>query len=98
MRRAALGDYPVAFRAPREILGGGFADQDRHPHTWTVYFLIDGQWALVESARGHRREWGSLDRLEAWLRTFGFQYFWVRNELDPTGEIGEGHLPDKSIK
>jgi hypothetical protein len=78
-----LGDYPVAVRTTREVMGGGFADQGKHPNTWTVYFLVDGQWALVESARGLRREWSSLDRLEKWLRNQGFRFFWVRNDVDP---------------
>ncbi len=77
-----LGDYPVAVRTAREIRGGGFADQTKHPNTWTVYFLVDGQWALVESARGLRREWSSLDRIEKWLRELGFRFFWVRNDID----------------
>lgn len=87
-----IGDYPVAVRTPREVAGGGFADHERHPNTWTVYFLIDGQWALVESARGLRREWSSLDKLEKWLRGFGFRFFWVRNDIEPVGEAGDGPL------
>ena len=39
-----IGDYPVAVRTAREVMGGGFADQTKHPNTWTVYFLVDGQW------------------------------------------------------
>ena len=89
--------YPVAVRALRETLGGGFADQDRYPHTWTVYFLVDGQWAEVQSARGLRREWTSLDRLERWLRSLGFRHFWVKNEIEASGET-EGALPGPSIK
>ncbi|MDA7963444.1 hypothetical protein, partial [Ruegeria sp.] len=75
-----LGDYPVAVRTPRQLVSGGFANHSAHPNTWTVYFLVDGQWALVESARGLRREWSSLDRLEKWLRSQGFRFFWVRND------------------
>lgn len=78
-----INTYPVAVRATRETEAGGFADQDRFPFTWTVYFLIDGQWAHVESARGLRREWSSLDRLEKWLRRQGFRFFWVRNDVEP---------------
>ena len=80
-----IGDYPVAVRTARELTAGGFADQERFPNTWTAYFLVDGQWAMVESARGLRREWSSLDRLEKWLRSSGFRFFWVRNDLDPVG-------------
>lgn len=87
-----IGDYPVAVRTPREVAAGGFADHERHPNTWTVYFLVDGQWALVESARGLRREWSSLDRMEKWLRTFGFRFFWVRNDIEPIEIIEEGPL------
>ena len=78
-----LGDYPVAARTARELAAGGFADQARHPYAWTVHFLVDGAWAQVESARGHRREWTSLDRLEKWLRAQGFRWFWVRNDVEP---------------
>ena len=75
--------YPVIVRAERQQLGGGFGDQSRHPFTWTVLLQVDGQWARVESTRGAVREWGSLDRLERWLRGQGFRYFWLQNELDP---------------
>ena len=92
-----ISAYPVAVRALRQTLGGGFADQDRHPNTWTVYFLVDGQWAEVQSARGLRREWTSLDRLEKWLRSLGFRHFWVKNELDLLGEP-EGPMGGPSIK
>ncbi|MBU3032302.1 hypothetical protein [Paracoccus marinaquae] len=78
--------HPVAARSWRETEAGGFADQDRYPYTWTVYFLVDGQWAHVESARGLRREWSSLDRLEKWLRRMGFRFFWVRNDIEPAEE------------
>ena len=75
--------YPVGVRTERHVQGGGFGDQEKNPNTWTVYFLVDNSWVYVESARGLRREWGSLDRLETWLREQGFRYFWVRNDLDP---------------
>jgi hypothetical protein len=79
--------YPVVVRATRQQLGGGFGDQSRHPHIWTVLLQVDGQWARVESTRGTEREWGSLDRLERWLRGHGFRYFWLQNELDPADEL-----------
>ncbi|MCV2881576.1 hypothetical protein [Actibacterium sp. XHP0104] len=82
--------YPVIARVPRMTQGGGFGDQVRNPNTWTVYFLVDNVWAQLESARGLRREWSSLDRLESWLREQGFSYFWVRNDVDPIGEIEQG--------
>lgn len=93
-----LGDYPVAVRTSREIISGGFADQSKHPNTWTVYFLVDGQWALVLSARGLRREWSSLDRIEKWLRSFGFRFFWVRNDIDEIESNGDGPLGGPSLK
>lgn len=74
--------YPVVVRSLRAQRGGGFGDQERHPHTWTVLLQVDGVWARVDSSRGLMREWGSLDRLERWLRSSGFRAFWVQNELD----------------
>lgn len=87
-----INAYPVAVRSLREVEAGGFADPDRYPYTWTVYFLVDGQWAYLESARGLRREWSSLDRLEKWLLRMGFRFFWVRNDIEPAEE----ELPDTS--
>ncbi|WP_093095172.1 hypothetical protein [Shimia aestuarii] len=75
--------YPVVVRAPRMVQGGGFGDQVSKPNTWTVYFLVDNVWVQLESARGLRREWSSLDRLETWLREQGFGFFWVRNDIEP---------------
>ena len=93
-----ISDYPVAVRTPREVMGGGFADQSRHPNTWTVYFLVEGQWAQLLSARGLRREWASLDRLEIWLRSMSFRFFWVRNDIDPTETCDDGPLGGPSLK
>lgn len=85
-----LTQYPVVMRVPRTTQGGGFGDQSRNPHTWTVYFMVDGLWMGMESARGLPREWGSLDRLECWLRSQGFNLFWVRNDIDGAGlDTGE---------
>lgn len=83
-----ITQYPVVVRVRRTIQGGGFGDQDRNPFTWTVFFLVDNQWMTLESARGLRREWSNLDRLETWLRDQGFGYFWVRNDIDPIGSPG----------
>ncbi len=89
-RAYRLVGYPTVARVPRAQQGGGFGDQDRHPHTWAVFVQVDGLSRRVASARGHGREWTSLDRLERWLRAHGFRYWWVSNELDapnqPTGE------------
>ncbi|PHS19440.1 MAG: hypothetical protein COA78_00110 [Blastopirellula sp.] len=93
-----LADYPVAVRTIRELVSGGFANQSAHPNTWTVYFLVDGQWALVESARGLRREWSSLDRLEKWLRSMGFRFFWVRNDIDEIEILNDGPMGGPSLK
>jgi hypothetical protein len=80
--------YPAIVRVRRTVQGGGFGDQDRNPFTWTVFFLVDGVWMSLESARGMRREWSSLDKLEMWLRGQGFAFFWVRNDIDPIGAGG----------
>lgn len=93
-----VSDHPVAVRTLRALSAGGFADNARYPNTWTVYFLVDGEWGLVLSARGLRREWASLDRLEKWLRSFGFRFFWVRNDIDPVEDPGDGPLGKVSIK
>jgi len=77
-----IASHPVVVRTERSILGGGFGDQERNPFTWTVHFLVDGQWMALVSARDLRREWSSLDRLEGWLREQGFNFFWVRNDLE----------------
>ncbi|MDN5786782.1 hypothetical protein [Pseudorhodobacter sp.] len=82
-----INTYPVAVRSWRETEAGGFADPDKFPLTWTVYFMVDGQWAQLLSARGLRREWSSLDRLEKWLRALGFRYFWIRNDIEPADVI-----------
>jgi len=84
-----ITQYPTIVRVRRTVQGGGFGDQDRIPYTWTVFFLVDGQWMSLESARGMRREWGSLDKLEIWLRGQGFAFFWVRNDIDAVGVPGE---------
>ncbi len=95
-----ISEYPIIRRIPRLTQGGGFGDHSKHPHAWSVLLLIDGQWVTVISARGHIREWTSLDRLERWLRTQGFQNFWLENKLDPTGESvsGTDELTNPSIK
>ena len=93
-----IQDYPVAVRSPREVIGGGFADPSKNPNTWTVYFQVDGEWAQVLSARGLRREWGSLDRLEGWLRSMSFRFFWVRNDIDTVEPVGDGPMGGPGLK
>lgn len=81
-----ITQYPTIVRVRRTLQGGGFGDQDRNPYTWTVFFLVDDHWKSLESARGMRREWSSLDKLETWLRSQGFAFFWVRNDIDTVGD------------
>ena len=90
--------YPVIMRVERQQMGGGFGDQSAHPFTWTVLLQVDGQWARVESTRGAVREWGSLDRLERWLRSKGFRYFWLQNELDAIESDEAEGLPRPGLK
>jgi hypothetical protein len=85
-----ITQYPTIVRVRRTIQGGGFGDQERNPYTWTVFFLVDGVWVSLESARGMPREWGSLDKLEVWLRGMGFAFFWVRNDIDLVDQPNEG--------
>ncbi|MGJ3259101.1 MAG: hypothetical protein ACFE0S_05805 [Rhodospirillales bacterium] len=84
-----LGEYAVVYRVWREQAGGGFGDQAKNPHTWGVLVYVDGQLARIYSARGAGREWSNLDRLEKWLRSQGFWYWWTRNDLEPLGEDDE---------
>ncbi len=85
----SLGEYAVVYRVWREQAGGGFGDQNKNPHTWGVLVYVNGQLARLYSARGAGREWSNLDRLEKWLRSQGFWYWWTRNDLEPLGEEDE---------
>ena len=78
-----LVGYPTVARVPRLQQGGGFGNQQGRPHAWAVFVQVDGLARRVTSARGHGREWNSLDRLERWLRSQGFRHWWVSNDLDP---------------
>ena len=84
-----LGEFAVAYRVERCQQGGGFGDQDKHPFSWGVLVYVDGHLARINSARGRGREWNSLDRMERWLRSQGFRYWWTRNDLEPLA------LPDE---
>jgi len=86
----SLGEYAVVYRVWREQAGGGFGDQAKNPLTWGVLVYVDGQLARIYSARGSGREWSNLDRLEKWLRSQGFWYWWTRNDLEPLGEEADG--------
>ncbi len=87
-----LGEYAVVYRAHRSQLGGGFGDQDKHPFAWAVLVYVDGQLYRIYSARGLAREWSNLDRLERWLRSHGFWYWWTRNDLEV---ISHEDMPDE---
>ena len=80
-----LGDYAVVYRCHRQQAGGGFGDQSRHPFAWGVLVYVDGSLARIYSARGLPREWSDISRLEKWLRSQGFWYWWMRNDLEPLG-------------
>lgn len=71
---------PLVRWVPRETKGGGFGDPEGHPYAWGVWAMVDGQWRRILSARGLPREWTSLDRVEAWLRSLGFGVFSVMRE------------------
>ncbi len=77
-----LGEYPVVYRVHRQQQGGGFGDQNKHPYAWGVLVYVDGQLARINSARGFGREWNDLARVERWLRSHGFWYWWTRNDLE----------------
>jgi hypothetical protein len=70
---------PLLRRMLRTTRGGGFGDVLKRPWAWTVWVTVDGLWRQLESARGHPREWTSLDRAERWLREQGFTLFAVQN-------------------
>jgi hypothetical protein len=98
-----LGEFPVVYRVHRQQQGGGFGDQDKHPYAWGVLVYVDGQLARINSARGAGREWNDLTRIEPWLRSQGFAYWWTRNDLEQIGDIdeiseedsgGTGDIPD----
>lgn len=82
---ARLGEYAVVYRVQRIHQSGGYGDQDRHPFAWAVALFMDGQLYRLFNARGAGREWLSLDKLGCWLRSQGFWYWWVRNDLEPVG-------------
>jgi len=84
-----LGEYPVVYRVHRQQQGGGFGDQDKHPYAWGVLVYVDGQLARINSARGFGREWNDLARVERWLRSHGFWYWWTRNDLETVSYMDE---------
>lgn len=85
-----LGEYAVVYRVERRQQGGGFGDQDKRPFAWGVLVYVDGLLARINSARGSGREWNSLDRLEPWLRSQGFWYWWTRNDLEALALLDAG--------
>lgn len=92
-----LGEYAVVYRVYRSQQGGGFGDQDSKPFAWGVLVYVDAVLARINSARGHGREWNSLDRLESWLREQGFWYWWARNDLEPwEPDVPADEAPDEA--
>lgn len=77
-----LQGVPLVRWVPRETQGGGFGKPEDHPFAWGVWVMADGQWRRVVSARGLPREWTSLDRVEAWLRSLGFDSFGVERDAE----------------
>ena len=77
-----LVGQPVVVRSLREAAFGGFANPEAYPNAWIVYFDVDGAWVHLESARGIRREWSSLDRLQSYLLALGYRSFLVKNDLE----------------
>jgi len=93
-----LGEFPVVYRVHRQQQGGGFGDQDKHPFAWGVLVYVDGQLARINSARGFGREWNDLSRIEPWLRSQGFSYWWTRNDLEQIGSVVDGDEEDDIAK
>lgn len=89
-----LGETAVVYRCHRTQAGGGFSDQARHPFAWGVLMYVDGALARIYSARGLKREWTDLARLEKWMREQGFWYWWTRNDLEPLGQGEPGNDAD----
>ena len=85
-RQFRVQGVPVVTRAERTTRGGGFGDPARQPYAWTVCVMVDGLWRRLESARGHPREWTSLDRAERWLLGQGFAEFAVENHCEIAGD------------
>ena len=57
---------------------------------YSVRFIIllvyvDTQLARVNSARGFGREWNDLEKVQSWLKSQGFWYWWTRNDLEVIG-------------
>ena len=86
-----LSNYAVVYRVHRFNMGGGFGNQEQHPHAWAVMVYLDGYAARLYSARGEPREWNDLDRLERWLREQGFGCWWTRNDLEQLGVATGDH-------
>ncbi|MDX1400552.1 MAG: hypothetical protein R3245_01400 [Kiloniellales bacterium] len=91
-----LGEYAVVYRVYRQLSGGGYGDQTKHPYAWGVLVYIDGNVARVYSSRGLPREWTDLARLERWMREQGFWYWWVRNDLEPLYEASGDQDPESA--
>ena len=52
---------------------------------WTVILQLNtGGEVAVEASRGGPREWASLDRLNAWLRSLGVSEYFVQHKAEST--------------
>ena len=93
-----LGEYAVIYRTYRTKQGGGFGDRSKHPFSWAAIVYIDGVPLRINSARGDRREWSTLDRVATWMVDNGFKYWWTRNDLEvaalPSAEASAESLVD----
>jgi hypothetical protein len=76
-----IGDQAIVRRVERTISGGGLARKDKNPWAWSIEIPIgDGLYGLY-SARGERREWTDLNRLEIYLRELGFKQWKAVNPM-----------------
>lgn len=77
-----LGEFAVAYRVFRNKQGGGFGNTSKRPYAWAILVYVDGLPLRLNSARGDRREWSTLDSVSDWMRNNGFMYWWTRNDME----------------
>lgn len=80
-----IQSVPLLRLMSRATRGGGFGDIEKRPLAWTIWIMTDGLWRRVDSARGHPREWTSLDRAHGWVVEMGFDAFAVDTESPGDG-------------
>ncbi len=90
-----LGAHAVVYRVHRSKQGGGFGDRDKHPYAWSVIIYADTLPLRINSARGDRREWSTLDRVAQWMVENGFPLWWTRNDLEAAVPID--HMPAEPV-